>query len=516
MPRCRQATRSAVLTLHVPPKRDASADASEEKLAQLISTFPNLRCLIVSNVHSFDHETLRRLASTPPAQLHLLIARNCQNVTGRSLSNLVSKLPSLQFLDLSYTKGGAAESVIEAIAANRQLRVLRLRRTGLRSHDLQRLLVASSDEHLDGPGQLHCLDIRDNNIDLSQVSTLTPARPSQNYSKNHDDARKYESVLRNQLTGSRPGDGDIPNLTKGSIPILYLSGNRNLRPELIAFAKPILLDISSEHVIPASGSDHAPRTWASIVANADDLVELRIYARSLESFSLPVYSRPQSDSDPAVPGLPPTYEAAVGQQALPERMDIFLRSFESLRTLRLACIPARAENGIVVSAITDLLRAAALAANDAEVQAQDDSAAGDLLPNETVAERAKQLFPLEQIILEVQAKAAEESQATQVEDQDALLLRQAGQDDFSFFEDEKSAPARQQEHLKDTSSASVDVVKALIEWRTVRKSAWSAREMDAQNELASEHWSGQVLVVPVSSGSEKPVQEEEDPFSRLL
>lgn len=517
---CREAARASVRTLHIPPEQASQVDNSEPKLSQLLSLLPNLHALIASNVRLFDHSALLSLASAPPVQLRLLIARNCQNATARSLSNLIFELPNLQYLDLSYTKVcTSAPSVdalfIDALFHARQIRVLRLRRTGLRAHSLKRLLLDSPDVRRHGPSELQCLDIRDNDINLSQLSLPESARPSQTNPRNHLDARNYEAALRKQLTGIRPESHDIQDLSKGGIPVLYLSGNRSLRPDLIALAKPILLDISSEQVIPQCCSDHSSRTWATIVANADDLVELRMYAPSLESFSLPVYPRPQSDSDPSVSELPPTYEAAVGQQALPERMDVFLRSFESLRTLRLTCIPASAETETAVSAVTDLLRAAALAANDAALQAQDDFAAGDLLPNETVAQRFKQLFPLEEIILEVQAQGVPDKQSPGGEDQDAQLLRQAGQDDFSFFKDEKPAPVRLQADAKGSPSAAVDVVKALIEWRTARKSAWLARDADTQNELAEEYWPGRVLIVPVSRYTEEPVQEEEDTFSRL-
>lgn len=450
------------------------------------------------------------LSSASSVHLRLLIARNCQNVTARSLSSLIHKLPQLLYLDLSYTKAGSSAAVVEALARSRDIRVLRLRHTGLKAPGLHQLLTASSEAR--SISALHSLDIRDNGLDLSVPSSLKFPAVSQPPSPCGHDVRSYESALRASTLGTYPS-GEVyeaDSLFGSGITHLYLSGNQNLAPELIAFSNPRVLDLASALVINYLDKDSAPSVWASIVANADDLIELRVFAPSLPHFALPVHHSPPSESESE---LPPSYEAAVGQQALPERLDVFLRSFDSLRTLRLSTIPAVATDGTILSTVTDLLRAAALAANDAQAQAQDDLHAGDLLPNETVAQRAKELFPLEQIILEVQPQILQDGGRSSLEDTGAELLWKAGQDDFSFFEDERSfiqTPALS----NDAHDTAIDVVKSLTEWRNARKNAWLTQGVESQDGLASEYWPGQVGIMAGSLNQNNIVQEEEDPYSR--
>lgn len=143
----------------------------------MLEQLPNLQCLVVSRLPSFDHVALLALRSysssrrpslggqDPTFTLRLLIARCCQNTTSQGLTEGLDHFPNLAFLDLSNTLAARDRGFLWKLGDLPLLQVLKLRNVHLRDEDVDILAEAIGIK-------VRSLDIQGNHLTDHSVLTL--------------------------------------------------------------------------------------------------------------------------------------------------------------------------------------------------------------------------------------------------------------------------------------------------------------------------------------------------------
>jgi hypothetical protein len=145
-------------TLHIPPAQPEFYGGPQAGwLRDILDRLPQLQALIVSNLSFFDHQCIQGIQTstkTPlrsPMKYHLrlLIASECENTTAYSLATALSQFPELMYLDISGAQGSRSPYVLNQIGNLTELRVLKLRKCGLRDEDLEYLQFSKNLRSLD-------------------------------------------------------------------------------------------------------------------------------------------------------------------------------------------------------------------------------------------------------------------------------------------------------------------------------------------------------------------------------
>ncbi len=142
-------------TLHLPPAQTEIYDGPRpDWLRDILEQLPNLQSLFVSQLPFFDHQALQTLRfhseireqaarnSFPVYALRLMVATQCPNATSTSLSEALTHLPNMVFLDLSKTMAARDPFVLSKLGHMPSLQVLKLRGIGLRDEDLEIIAAA--------------------------------------------------------------------------------------------------------------------------------------------------------------------------------------------------------------------------------------------------------------------------------------------------------------------------------------------------------------------------------------
>lgn len=155
MKRARLSVRRLTHTLHLPPAQSELYDGPHPAwLRDILEQLPNLQSLFVSQLPFFDHQALQTLRyrsqmrepegenTFPSYALRLVVAAQCPNTTSTSLSEALSRLPNMVFLDLSKTMAARDTFVLSKLVDMPSLQILKLREIGLRDEDLETIAAA--------------------------------------------------------------------------------------------------------------------------------------------------------------------------------------------------------------------------------------------------------------------------------------------------------------------------------------------------------------------------------------
>ncbi|KAF1807948.1 hypothetical protein P152DRAFT_463006 [Eremomyces bilateralis CBS 781.70] len=144
-------------------------------LSIVLSSLPNLRCLIVAHSAIFDSDSINGRVPHH-GKLRLLDASYCPNLTFDALSRFLQRVPDLAYLDVSGNRTPDVDkSSLWAQLRRPSLRILQLR---------QMSITLQLDQALDGNGSLrsyyHCLDLRDSDVGDAFVGSLIgiPGNPT--------------------------------------------------------------------------------------------------------------------------------------------------------------------------------------------------------------------------------------------------------------------------------------------------------------------------------------------------
>lgn len=164
--------RRFVHTLHIPSNQALPFEVSGPGwLRDFLRYLPNLQSLIVSNLSSFDHQSLMALGkeiSLTDYPLKLLNASNCINTTAQGLSNALSNFSNLIYLDLSATQGVRGTNILSQISYLIFLRVLKMSRCGFKDDDMTCISF---------PPRLSSLDISGNFLSEMGIEILLDKVP---------------------------------------------------------------------------------------------------------------------------------------------------------------------------------------------------------------------------------------------------------------------------------------------------------------------------------------------------
>lgn len=148
LPWARLSLRTLVHTFRLPP---ANAEAyyypRSDWLWSALQNLPKLQSFIVHGVPFFDHASLldlrkRLKPGLPLFELRLLDVSNCQNATAEGLAEVLSRVPALVYLDLSWVRGAVDSSIISKLKHLRRLRVLKFCGLSLTDQQIARLARA--------------------------------------------------------------------------------------------------------------------------------------------------------------------------------------------------------------------------------------------------------------------------------------------------------------------------------------------------------------------------------------
>ncbi|RKF58810.1 putative leucine rich repeat domain-containing protein [Erysiphe neolycopersici] len=193
LPEIRIEVRRLMHTLHIPSNQVLPLEVSRSGwLIGFLKYLPNLQSLIVSNLSTFDHGSLMALGRRIlPANnsLKFLDASNCINTTAQGLSNALSNLPNLIYLDLSASQGVRGSNVLSQISYFSFLRVLKISRCGLKDDNIKSLFFSSKLSSLDISGNF--LTERGVEILLDKLPENPPAYKTMRYSSHDNSQYRY-------------------------------------------------------------------------------------------------------------------------------------------------------------------------------------------------------------------------------------------------------------------------------------------------------------------------------------
>ncbi|KAF2022258.1 hypothetical protein BU24DRAFT_439007 [Aaosphaeria arxii CBS 175.79] len=248
----RLSVRELTHTLHLPPAHaQIYGGPHAEWLRDCLERLPRLQSLIVDGLPFFDHAALLTLrhssqwwASThlnafPSFALRLLDASGCINATSFGLATAFLHFPELISLDLSRTLAARDENVFSQLCRLRNLRVLRMRKLGLRDPDLDRIakVIGTKVRSLDVSDNVHLTDKSARKLldfCVREVSMNDPLRRQLPDSAAWEAGGKETEIfgtenldvhLRNKLTGGFVGSLAIEQAPDVGVTHLYISGN---------------------------------------------------------------------------------------------------------------------------------------------------------------------------------------------------------------------------------------------------------------------------------------------------
>lgn len=466
-------------------------------LAQLLRQLPNLQSVLIHAHPWFDHATclaLRAAVSDSPAErpfsLRLLVATRCRNVLPASLPALLHACPALVYLDLSYTRVGGVGGFAAPLGALRDLRVLKLRGTGLVDDRLIELVAVLRT-------RLRSLDVAQNALTDRAVDALlahcwqresplaaaSTSRPLQRYRPSLTDRRAPNGELYNALTTRIVGQLELESADATGLTDLVMSDTRiSAGGAAKLLHQPALgsLDIGGAHA-PLYRTVQPP---VGFVKSFQRFTRLRL---SWDMLSSPTGEAREPWGPTSVPGgFPESHSnSTLADQASPEPSSpspsCRPSTTSKLHVLTLTGVPSHSASTTPTDTICTLIRLFAQ---------QDRRARLDYtLPPGTTHDSARLL------VLEIVDYALSRAPASTsiTGDADASTFYTAGRGDFSFFDhddgDDERASARQQ---ASTPSSIVprqpmyDVVAEVAAFRQAAKAAFLAGDAE------SGHWLGRV------------------------
>lgn len=218
--------------MHLPPAlSEIYGGPRPEWLRELFDQLPRLQSLIVSKLPFFDHSAMMALGPRSYDNVRLLIADGEPNTTSVGLATVLSRLPRLMYLDLSYTSPARDPTVLSTLAGLQDLQILKLRGINLKDSHVEFLANAIGY-------RVRVLDLRNNMLTDMAVRSLMEAcfLPRDLFQRN---ARSRSSlvtdILRRPdldeeflrlLTRPMTGRSVLENLSHDGITHLYISDNR--------------------------------------------------------------------------------------------------------------------------------------------------------------------------------------------------------------------------------------------------------------------------------------------------
>lgn len=218
--------------MHLPPAlSEIYGGPRPEWLRELFDQLPRLQSLIVSKLPFFDHNAMMAQGPRSYDNVRLLIADGEPNTTSVGLATVLSRLPRLMYLDLSYTSPARDPTVLSTLAGLQDLQILKLRGINLKDSHVEFLANAIGY-------RLRVLDLRKNMLTDMAVRSLMEAcflprelirRNVQSRSSLVTDILRRpdldEEFLR-LLTRPMTGRSVLENLSDDGITHLYISENR--------------------------------------------------------------------------------------------------------------------------------------------------------------------------------------------------------------------------------------------------------------------------------------------------
>ena len=454
-------------------------------LAELLRRLPNAQAVLVQAHPWFDHGACLALrsavfASQPerPFPVRLLTVKRCPNVLPSSLSTLLVACPAVVCLDLTYTRVGGDTGLATALGFLRDLRVLKLRGTGLVD---DRLIELTAVLRM----RLKSLDVAQNGLTDRSVDALlehcfprkisSSAATTSRFGRLHlsslqTDRQASHGELYSTLTSrtvsrvqpEREGETGLTDLAMSDTVITAAGAAKLLQhPGLRSLDVGSTFDIGCTFRTPLSRPVRPPTQTVVLVKSLQRFTHLRLPWDMLLDFARETWEESSERSSAGVPH------------------DITVTS--KLHVLTLAGIPSHSVSRTPIDTICGLIRRFAL---------QDRRARLDYtLPPGTTHDSARVL------VLEVADYApgrAPVGSSSVTGDADASTFWSAGQADFSFFDDDKPGALSQQRAATPSSfiqrQPMYDVVAEIAAFRQAAKAAFLPGDAD------SGHWLGRVEV----------------------
>ncbi|KAF2132162.1 hypothetical protein P153DRAFT_394327 [Dothidotthia symphoricarpi CBS 119687] len=569
LPHARLFVREFTHTLHFPPTHaETYGGPHADWLRDCHERLPNLQCLIVNGLPFFDHASLLtlkhpslpdRFPTFPTFALRLLDASGCVNATTTGLAEALCHFPELVSLDLSRTLGARGEAVLRVLGGLRKLRVLNVRRLGLRDGEFEvlaraigkrvRSLDVSENQLTDASIRLlldHCVEVEEMDAGSGLSPGLTPFH-EHNHASRSTEAFESEGLvghIRRKLTGGFLDSLVVEEVMGIGVTHLYLSGNTMTVKgisELLRSGRLHVLDVGVlsdipeiSHRLGLSGvtdltpilSECASAQLRYLRINYRVVTEDTPFVESKRNPELHVSSTVQeSDSSkgalktqPAttIPHHNSTHYVEDRRARLDLRQSQEPRlhpgMLPKVQTLVLTAIPTSTTDKKTIDRLIQYIQDAAAEASTARQQAKHTYA----LPpgrERTVAERehAQSIFALRRIVLEIappQATAMIPNGArgghamrSATEDADSEAFWEASARDFSFFADEQEpsidlVQASKVPAQPQKEIPSFDVVAEIGRFRRERKAAHDALvKAEATSAEIEGYWPGYITVV---------------------
>ena len=567
LPRTREMVKTLTHTLRIPSTGYSTYGVNNtEYLQTFLEHLPGLKVLLANGVSTIDYYTLSTLRPTESlySPLELLSIANCENLSATGLAEALEYLQHLVYIDLSNSKNTLSNRVLLLIGNLVNLRVLKLRGTDMSDTNFKVLTMALNDH-------LRVLDIRDNYLTDRSAIDFNGLRYSRHSTCPHQQpfcvrsgSCPYEFALEEDpfdyeldtsdidcdaYSASRVAHLVTANPRQHENPIdnglthLWISGNKFDSEGVVQFINCCFLKVIDAGNSPLTFY-HTHATGTS-VARKEKYTEsefLRLgdhtyFALSyLRVHHIVITQQLSFSGELDLRAFRSNWYKELsdrGQQRFWRNVSELIRCkpltsssvtlsmMPQLRTLVLTNIPRKVPTDEIPKSLVELIYECSQRQSLAQAIAHFHSYESPPGRNkhDFVRDRASSIFPMERIVLEMaELKPAHKSGGSMegatkssTEDLDTEALWIAALDDFTFFEDEKTAKDKttsepstakgsaSQNTIQEPSDNQIDVVAYLSEYRRERKQAQESFEApckdDEQGANVGGFWSGIIEVV---------------------